>query len=88
MNAHNLPSVCTLVHYLHACSGFPVRTMWLAVIKAGNFTSRPGITYTNAAKYCPVSIETLKGHMTQTRQGTRSTNSKPATEDALPNINN
>ena len=88
MNAHNLPSVCALVHYLHACAGFPVRSTWLAAIKAGNFASWPGLTYTNAAKYCPVSVETLKGHMTQTRQGTRSTKPKPATDDALPNTNN
>ena len=88
MNAHELPSVCTLVHYLHACAGLPVQYMWLAAIKAGNFASWPGLTYTNAAKYCPLSVDTLKGCMTQTRQGTRSTKPKPATYDALPNINN
>ena len=88
MNAHDLPIVCALVHYLHAYAGFPVRSMWLAAIKAGNFASWPGLTYTNAAKYCPVSVETLKGHMTNTRQGTLSTKPKPATDDALPNTNN
>ena len=88
MNAHDLPIVCSLVHYLHACTGFPVRSTWLAAIKAGDFTSWPGLNYTNAAKYCPVSVETLKGHMTQTRQGARSIKPKPATEEALPNITN
>ena len=88
MNVHDLPSVCALVHYLHAYAGFPVRSMWLAAIKVGNFASWPGFTYTNAAKYCPVSVETLKVHLTQTRQGAFSTKPKPATEDTLPNINN
>ena len=88
MNVHDLPSVCALVHYLHAYAGFPVRSMWLAAIKAGNFASWPGLTYTNAAKYCPVSVETLKGHMTHIRQGARSTNTKPATENGLPDITN
>ena len=88
MNTHDLPSVCALVHYLHACAGFPVRSTWLAAIKAGNFSSWPGLTYTNAEKYCPLSVETLQGHMTQTRQGKRSTKLKPALDVALPNTNN
>ena len=39
-------------------------------------------------KILPVSVDILKGHITQTRQVTRSTKPKPATEDVLPNINN
>ena len=50
MNAHNLPCVCAFVHYLHACSVFPVRSTWLAAIKAGNFASWPSLTHTYAAK--------------------------------------
>ena len=50
MNAHDLPSVCSLVHYLHACTGFPVRSTWLVAIKAGKFSSWPGFIYTNASK--------------------------------------
>ena len=64
MNAHDLPSVGALVCYLHACAGLPLRSTWLVAIKAGNFDSWPVLTYKNAAKYCPVSVETLKGHMT------------------------
>ena len=88
MNEHDLPSVCTLIHYLHACAGFPVRSTWLAAIKAGNFSSWPGLTYTNAAKCRPVSVDTLKGQMTQTRQGACSTKPKPTTKDAPPDLNN
>jgi hypothetical protein len=35
LNAHDLPSVGALVHYLHAAAGFPVKSTWLAAIKAG-----------------------------------------------------
>ena len=37
------------------------------------FNSWPGLNYNNAAKYCPQSIETMKGHMVQSSQGVRST---------------
>ena len=51
----------------------PVRSTWLKAIKNGNFNSWPGLTYNNAAKYCPQSVETMKGHMVQSSQGVRST---------------
>jgi hypothetical protein len=41
LNAHDLPSVGALVHYLHAAAGFPVKSTWLAAIKAGNYASWP-----------------------------------------------
>ena len=44
-SAYNLPNVKALVRYLHAAAGFPVRDTWLRAIKAGNFTSWPGLTY-------------------------------------------
>ena len=50
MNSHDLPSVCALIRYLHACARFPVRSTWLAAIKAVNFVSRAGLTYTNTSK--------------------------------------
>ena len=70
LNVHDLPSVAALVKYLHACAGFPVHSTWLAAIKAGNFASRPGLTYANAAKYCPIYVEKIRGHMAQSQQGT------------------
>ena len=72
-SAYDLPSVEALVRYFHAAAGFPVKDTWLSAIKAGHFASWPGLTYKNAAKYCPMSDETLKGHMVQTRQNIRST---------------
>ena len=75
-NVYDLPSVEALVRYMHAAAGFPVNSTWLKAIKNGNFESWPGLTYNNAAKYCPHSVETLKGHMLQSSQGVRSTKKK------------
>ena len=58
---------------MHATAGFPVKSIWLRAIKKRNFATWPGLTYSNAAKYCPQSVETLKGHMVQSSQGVRST---------------
>ena len=87
LNAYDIPIVTSLVRYLHACAGFPVRSTWIAATKYGNFASWLGLTYANATKYCPVLVEYLKGHMTQTRQGSHSTKPKPPQKEALPDIN-
>ena len=50
LNDHELPSIGSLICYLHAAAGFPVKYTWLASIHAGNFASCPGITFTNATK--------------------------------------
>ena len=72
-NVYDLPSMEALVRHMHAAAGFPVRSAWLKAIKNGNFNSWPGLTYNNEAKYCPQSIETMKGHMVKSSQGVRST---------------
>ena len=48
LNSHDLPSVGALVCYLHAAAGFPVKSTWLAAIKAGNFSAWTGLSYANA----------------------------------------
>ncbi|KAL7531028.1 hypothetical protein ACHAXR_003813, partial [Thalassiosira sp. AJA248-18] len=83
-SAYDLPSVGALVAYLHAAAGFPVKDTWLRAIKAGNYATWPGLTYSNAAKYCPDAEETILGHMVQTRQGARSTKPKPKKAPASP----
>ena len=75
--AYDLPSVAALVRYIHAAAGFPTKHTWLNAIKAGNFDTCPGPTYSNASKYLPQTTEIIKGHMTQTKQGVRSTKAKP-----------
>ena len=51
LNSNDLPSVGTLVQYIHAMEGFPVKSTWLTAIKAGNYASLPGLTSANASKY-------------------------------------
>ena len=65
-----------LVRYIHAAAGFPMNHTWLNAIKAGNFDTWPGLTYSNAYKYFPRATDTIKGHMTQTKQVVRSTKVK------------
>ena len=100
---YDLPSMEALVRYMHAAAGLPVRSTWLKAIKHGNFNSWPGLTYNNAEKYCPQSIETLKGHMVKYSQGVISTKRmdkkvhnnqmekvqhQSNTEDSMPNKKN
>ena len=68
-SAYDLPSIEDLVLYMHVSEGFTVKSTWLKEIKKVKFESWPGLTYNNAAKYCPHSVETLKGHMVQYSQG-------------------
>jgi hypothetical protein len=42
-----------------------VKQTWLDAIKAGNCDTFDGLTYTNAARYCPDSDETIMGHLAQ-----------------------
>ena len=73
---YDFPSVEALVRYMHAESGFPVKLMWLRAIIRGNVETWSGITYSNAAKYFPHTVEMIKGNMFQTSQGLRSTKKK------------
>ena len=61
---------------MHAAAGFPVKYTWLRAIKKGNLATWPRLTYSNAAKYFPHAVETIKGHMVQYSQGVRSTKKK------------
>jgi hypothetical protein len=72
----DLPSIGALVGFYHACLGFPVKQTWLDAIKAGNCDTFDGLTYSNAAKYCPDSDEMIMGHLAQQRQNVRSTKPK------------
>ena len=76
-SAYDLPSVGTLVRYLHATAGFHLKSMWIKAIKAEYYATWTGLTYTDASKYFPESAETIKGHMTQSQQVIRSMNPKP-----------
>ena len=64
LNAHDLPSISALVHYLHIAARYSVKSTLLTATKAGNFSTWLGITYTNASRYCLISEETIKVHLT------------------------
>ena len=72
-SAYDLPNMEALVHYLHAAAGFPVKSTYLATIKAVNYATCPGLTFSYASKYFPESRETIKCHMVQTCQVVRYT---------------
>ena len=78
----DLPSVGALAGFYHACLGFLVKQTWLEAIKAGNLDSFKGLTYSNAAWYCPDLDETIKRHMAQQCQNVQST--KPKQQIAPP----
>ena len=75
-SAFDLPISEDLVRYMHAASGLPVKSTWLKAIEKVNFATWPGFIYSNAAKYCPHAVETIRGHMVQSSQGVRSTKKK------------
>ena len=75
-SAHELPSVESIIRYFHAAAGYPVRSTWLTAISAGNYLSWPGLTLTNATKYCPSATATIMGYLVQKRQGVSSTKTK------------
>ena len=79
-----LPSMGVLVGFYHACLSFPVKQTWLNDIQVGNFDSLPGLTYSNAARYCPDANETIKGHLAQQRQNVKSTKPKRLTSVQPP----
>ena len=75
-SAYDFPSVEALVRYMHAVSGFPVKSLWLRAIKRGNFETWSGLTYSNGAKCFPQAVEMIKGPMVQSSQLVRSTKNK------------
>jgi hypothetical protein len=78
----DLPSIGALVSFYHAYLGFPAKQMWLNTIKAGNRDTFDGLTYSNAARYCPDDDKMIIGHLAQQRQYVRST--KPMTTSLAP----
>jgi hypothetical protein len=62
--------------YLHAACFSPTKDTWLNVIEAGNFVGWPGLTTDRVRKYLHKSDATVKGHLNQQWQNTRSTQEK------------
>ncbi len=71
-----LPSTHQTILYHHALVGFPVKETFLNAVRAGNYTTWPGLTIAALHKYFPNSDEMQKGHMKGQRQGIHSTKQK------------
>jgi hypothetical protein len=71
-----LPSTRQTILYHHALAGFPVKETFLNAVRAGNYTTWPGLTITALQKYFPNLDELQKGHMKGQQQGIHSTNQK------------
>ena len=88
--AYELTIVSALIIYLHAAAGFLVRSTWLRKIVAGNHSLWPGLTISNATKYCPSTDSTIMRHLVQKRQGVRSTKPNPpptsSPEEPIPQV--
>jgi hypothetical protein len=83
----DLPSIGALIGFYHACLGFPGKQTWLNAIKAGNCDTFDGVTYSNAARYCPDADKTIMGHLAQQHQNICSTKPKPpTTAPMLPSV--
>jgi hypothetical protein len=90
----DLPNTHQSLMYLHAAVGFPVNETFLDAVRAGNYTTWPGLTTNLISKHFPNSDKTQKGHMKGQRKGVRSTKDtaaveikiKPGTEDAPPKL--
>jgi hypothetical protein len=80
----DLPSIGALIRFYHACLGFPAKQTWLDAIKAGNCDSFDGLTYSNAACYCPDADETILGHLAQQCQNVCSTEPRPPALNPAP----
>ena len=65
---YELTSVEAFVNNFYAAAGYPAQDIWIKEIKTCNYESWSGLTYNNAAKYCPSVDETIKGNMVQTCQ--------------------
>ena len=62
---------------MHPVCGYPVKSVWLKAVKAGNFIGYLLLTTANVKKYYPETNKTPKGHMNQARKNMRFTRSKP-----------
>ncbi len=65
----NLPNSRQTLQYFHAAAGFLVKETFLAAVRAGNYSTWPGLMTTLISKHFPDSEETQKGHMKGQRKG-------------------
>jgi len=69
----DLPSARQTLLWYHAAAGFPAKETFIHAVRAGHYSTWPGLTANMIARHFPDSIETAKGHLKGQRQGIRST---------------
>ena len=75
-SVYDLSTTKEAVTCIHVVWGYPVKSTWIKVINAGNFTGWPMLNKCNVAKYYPETTKTPKGHLNKTRKNVRSTKPK------------
>ena len=68
---YDLPSTEQAIKWMHAVCGYPVKSNWQKVVKAGKFVGWPLVTARNVKKYYPETNETPKVHLNQSRKNVR-----------------
>jgi hypothetical protein len=64
-SVYKIHTKADLVQYLHKCCFSPASSAWLRAIKAGFFTTWPGLDEQLVRKRLPKSDATIKGHLKQ-----------------------
>ena len=76
---------------MHAAAELPVKETWIRAVRAGNYTTWPGLSVKSIRKYFPDDKEEkLKGHMRVQRQGfwsTKERRGQEQNEDKTPKQN-
>ena len=67
-SVYDLPLTEQAIKWMHAICGYPVKSTWLKAIKAGNHVGWPMLHECNVQKFYPVTIETAKGRLNQTKK--------------------
>jgi hypothetical protein len=81
-------SISDTIAYLHAACFSHVKDTWIKAIAAGNFSGWHGLSVDNVRTYLAKADATVKGHLNQQRQNTRSTQTRtPTTAPALAKHN-
>ena len=71
-SVYDLPSKEEAIKWMHTVCVYPVNSMLIKPIKAGNYVGWPMLTKHNVAGYYPETNETPKGHLNQSRKNVRS----------------
>ncbi len=72
----DLSSACQTLLWYHVAVGFPTKETFSDSVRAGNYSTWPGLTAKMIHRHFPDSNETVRGHLKGQRQGICSTKQK------------